>query len=161
MTCATRLRSVCIRQEESEGSAIICAFPPASLILIWKSLCKSDSNKLISTVEYTNSKVPASIFDISRISFTNCIRRSAFILIISWYCVFSSSVFALPITSANPVIAFSGVRISWLMLARKADFAISAFSAFSFATFNSLSTCFKWVISCTVSTIFSSSLRRK
>ena len=38
----------------------------------------------------------------------------------------------------NPTMAFSGVRISWLMLARKADFRRLAFSAFSLAASSSV-----------------------
>ncbi len=41
--------------------------------------------------------------------------------------------------SAKPMIAFSGVRSSWLMLARKRDFAAFAVSASNFAVFNSRS----------------------
>ncbi|OPZ73762.1 MAG: hypothetical protein BWY82_01013 [Verrucomicrobia bacterium ADurb.Bin474] len=36
-------------------------------------------------------------------------------------------------SSANPMTPFSGVRISWLMLARNSDFARFAASATSFA----------------------------
>ena len=50
-------------------------------------------------------------------------------------------------------MAFNGVRISWLILARKADLERSAFSAFSRALFNSASAFFSRVISCTVITI--------
>ena len=43
--------------------------------------------------------------------------------------------------SDNPMIAFKGVRISWLMLARKSDLAFVADSAFSFAFLSSSSVC--------------------
>ena len=41
------------------------------------------------------------------------------------------------ISSEKPTMAFNGVRISWLMLARKADLRRSESSAFSFSSFNS------------------------
>ena len=46
-----------------------------------------------------------------------------------------------------PMIAFIGVRISWLMLARNIDFAAVASSAFCLASTICLSCCFRIVTS--------------
>src|SRR3546814_12443834 len=56
------------------------------------------------------------------------------------------------ITSEKPMIAFSGVRSSWLMLARNADFARLAASAASRAERNSCSRCSREVMSVKVAT---------
>ena len=48
---------------------------------------------------------------------------------------------------AKPTMAFSGVRISWLMLARKAVFNWSDCSAFTLASSNSVSITLRSVIS--------------
>ena len=50
-------------------------------------------------------------------------------------------------TSENPMMAFSGVRISWLILARKSDFADDARSAWRLALSNSPSVFFQNVMS--------------
>src|SRR5574344_1803407 len=56
------------------------------------------------------------------------------------YCFCSSGEYPPPSnTSENPTIALSGVRISWLMFARKDDFKRLASSAASLATRNSCS----------------------
>ncbi len=46
-----------------------------------------------------------------------------------------------------PMMAFIGVRISWLMLARNSDFAAVASSAFCLASRISFSCCFRTVTS--------------
>ncbi len=48
------------------------------------------------------------------------------------------------------MIAFSGVRISWLMVARKVDFALLAWSAASRASRSVCSTCLRAVMSSSV-----------
>ena len=49
--------------------------------------------------------------------------------------------------SVMPIMAFMGVRISWLMLARKSLLARLADSADSFAAFSASSVCFLSVMS--------------
>ena len=62
------------------------------------------------------------------------------------YSRFSSSVSVDANILENPTIAFNGVRISWLMLARKADFNRLDSSAYSFASRKASSICFRVVI---------------
>ncbi len=50
-------------------------------------------------------------------------------------------------TSEKPMMAFSGVRISWLILARKSDLARLARSARCLASVSSSSAFFHWVMS--------------
>ena len=76
-----------------------------------------------------NSSVPASIFEMSRISFISCSNNSELTSMMSMNCCFSSSVSTSPMSLAKPTMALSGVRISWLMLARKADLRRSDSSA--------------------------------
>ena len=87
------------------------------------------------------SKVPASILDRSRISEINCSNNRLFSSTISAYCFLSSGSFVSCIILEKPTMALRGVRISWLILARKADFNRSDSSAFSLASisFNSVS----------------------
>ena len=80
-----------------------------------------------------NSSLPDSIFEISRISSINCNRNSLLDSIIFRYSCFSSSVSAWAIKVEKPTIAFKGVRISWLILAIKADFIRLLSSARRFA----------------------------
>ncbi len=51
------------------------------------------------------------------------------------------------ISCAKPRIALSGVRSSWLMLARKSDFARLAFSAWAMAACRSVSACLRTELS--------------
>ena len=93
------------------------------------------------------SKVPASIFDksrISEISWSNSLLLSS--MIVMYWC-FSSWSSASSSILEKPIIALSGVRISWLMLARKADFKRSASSALSLALISICSVSFSCVMS--------------
>ncbi len=77
---------------------------------------------------------PASIFEISMMSVMICRSCLLLELMISINVSFlSSEKFLFFSRFANPRIAFMGVRISWLMLARKEDFNLSLSSAFSLA----------------------------
>lgn len=71
--------------------------------------------------------VPDSIFDRSSTSFTSRSSKSVFDVMICLYSSISSfwSVFISRLE--KPMMALSGVRISWLMLARKADLSLSDF----------------------------------
>ena len=83
--------------------------------------------------------VPDSIFDRSSTSFTSRSSKSVFDVMICLYSSISSfrSVFISRLE--KPMMALSGVRISWLMLARKADLSLSDSSARSLASLSSLS----------------------
>ena len=74
---------------------------------------------------------PDSTRERSRISLIRLRSRALLLSMISRYFMRSSEDSVSAMTRENPSIAFSGVRISWLMLARKRDFMRLAFSAFS------------------------------
>ena len=104
---------------------------------------RSDNKVLTSTSEYTNSKVPASILDKSKISFINWSSNALLFSMISAYSCFSSNTSVSARILEKPTIAFSGVRISWLILAKKADLRRLDSSALFFASSNSRSTSFR------------------
>ena len=95
-------------------------------------------SSLMSVCANVNSIVPASILERSRISSISCNNKILLLEIIFTNSCFSSSSSVWQTISENPTIAFSGVRISWLILARKADFSRLDSSAFSFASCNIL-----------------------
>ena len=74
---------------------------------------------------------PASTRERSRISSIRASRRRLLLSTISIYFIRSSAESVSAMMRAKPSMAFSGVRISWLMLARKSDFMRLAFSALS------------------------------
>src|SRR5688572_6987134 len=87
----------------------------------------------------SSSSCEASTLDRSRMSLTRCSRLSPARRKICTYlsCSAEREVFAS--RSAMPMIAFIGVRISWLMLARKSDLVWLALSAAALACCNSAS----------------------
>ena len=88
---------------------------------------------------------PDSIRLISRTSFISARRCSDEIFILSRHLViFSLSSRLASAICVNPIMAFSGVRISWLMLFRKAVFALLARSACRKAS----SIIWRWCCSC-------------
>ncbi len=96
-------------------------------------------NSLISVCANVNSIVPASILERSRMSSISC-NNKILLLEMIFYKFFSLFLFLrLANHFENPTIAFSGVRISWLILARKADLSRLDSSAFSFASCSILS----------------------
>lgn len=113
----------------------------------------SDNRALMSISESVNSNVPASILATSRISLISCRSNSLLLLMILIYSFRSSSSSAMVSRLEKPTIAFSGVRISWLILARKADFKRSDSSALSLAFLSSISSSF--CLSIRISNLFS------
>ena len=80
---------------------------------------------------------PASTLDRSRISLMRLSRRALLVSIISMYFWRSSGESVSAIMREKPSMAFSGVRISWLMFARNNDFMRLAFSAcFVFSSYS-------------------------
>jgi len=77
----------------------------------------------------------------------SCRSISELLSMISQYCCFSSSSVVSAINFEKPTIAFRGVLISWLILARNADFNRSDCSAFIRADISSFSDSFSSVIS--------------
>ena len=92
-----------------------------------------------------NSSVPASIFERSRMSPTSCNSKALLFLMMLRYSFFSSSSCASASSSEKPTIAFSGVRISWLILARNALLSVLLRSASSLAMRRDSSICF-WAV---------------
>ena len=72
---------------------------------------------------------PASTLDRSRISLMRLNRRALLLSIISKKRIRSSGSSVSAMMREKPSMAFNGVRISWLMLARKSDFISLAFWA--------------------------------
>ena len=77
----------------------------------------------------------------------SCNKSSLFFCITEMYCSLSSMLLVSANKLEKPTIALRGVRISWLMLAKKADFKRSASSAFSLAAMSLLSVSFSSVMS--------------
>ena len=102
---------------------------------------------LTSIFPYVNSKVPDSILERSNISEMSCNSKSLFFCIIERYSCCSWVSWVSTNKLENPTIALRGVRISWLILAKKADFSLSKVSALFLASINSVSIAFVSVIS--------------
>ena len=96
--------------------------------------------------EKLNSRVPASIFERSRMSPISCRSRALLFSMIEMYSRFSCSSSVSARIPENPTMALSGVRISWLMLARKADLRRFDSSARSRAERRSCSSCLRGVM---------------
>jgi len=90
----------------------------------------------------SKSSFPLSTLEKSRISFMIDNSESPLHLIVSKLLRCSGFSSVSRMRSAKPIMAFMGVRISWLILARKSDFALAADSAISFAFLSSSSVCF-------------------
>ncbi len=89
----------------------------------------------------SNVILPASTFAKSRISLMSTINASPLNLMASKYSFCFADIFVFNSTLVNPIIAFIGVRISWLMFDKNCCFAftasfaiIVALSAFNFAS---------------------------
>ena len=94
---------------------------------------------LILTDPIENFSDPASKADKSRMSLKRFSSKPEFFSIISAYWDCSSLSPDSMISFEKPTIAFKGVRISWLILARKEDFSLSASSALTLASISSFS----------------------
>ena len=66
--------------------------------------------------------MPASILDKSRISLISCNNKVLLLSMMLTYSCFSSSSWVEANMPEKPTMALRGVRISWLIFARKADF---------------------------------------
>ena len=144
MTWDTRLRSVLMihRGKRSFTLNVTSGF----IILSWVAWAISSMRLFISTSEYTNSSVPASILERSRISLINCSNRLLLFLIILMYSSLSASFSVMASISEKPTIELRGVRISWLMFAKNADFKRLLSSACSLACNSFCSICLRSVI---------------
>ena len=139
MALLIRFCSIWRRRKESNNktSAMRGSFEVCSLRLcLWATVENAEPMSSIKALRLQGSilsvSLPASIFDRSKTWFRIPRRDSA------EECALLSKVFSfvgrglLSNNSCTPKMAFMGVRISWLMVARKADFAAFAFSACSF-----------------------------
>ena len=100
-----------------------------------------------STRPITRSIIPASILEMSRMSEIRLSNSSLFSCTKDIYTWRSSASSVSASRLEKPTMAFKGVRISWLILARNADLSLSDSSAFSLAWISSSSTCLRVVIS--------------
>ena len=112
------------------------------------------------------SKLPLSIFEISKISFIIDNKDFALSSIIEEYFLAESSISELLANSSEkPIIELRGVLISWLIFAKNVDFTLSEFCAFKRASFKDsvlFSTSFSNVsFICNNSLVFSSTLSSK
>ena len=153
-TCITRLRSVDVQYSPSGR----ITFNSTSVFIFnWCTFSTSSTSPEISICWKFISDFPDSIRDKSRISLINCNSKLLFFWMISKYCSFSSSFSVTAIISEKPTIAFNGVRISWLIFAKKTDFILSASSARRLASINSCERRIRSPISCIrASTLFPS-----
>ena len=147
MELVRRLTSTCLRR----ASSVTNSTSAFSLQLKTKEIgflhvTSTDSStdlqsRLMLHVSSSRLILPLSIFERSSTSLMRFSRASEFslMMLLKWF--FSSSVNSSPCLARRlekPTMAFSGVRISWLMLARKADFMRLASSALFLATSSSL-----------------------
>ena len=125
-TCIIRLASVFSVTAILGLFQIICT---VSGHLNLKVFIRLWHNSFKSVIAFLTTTSPDSTLDKSRISLIKVSRRALLLSIISMYLVRSSWESVSHITREKPSIAFNGVRISWLMLAKKRDFILLAFSA--------------------------------
>ena len=144
ITWNTRFRSVLIIHCGKSSSVLNVTLE--SIILNWVVWTISSMRLFISTSEYVNSNVPASILERSRMSLINCSSRLLLFFIILIYSCLSASFSVMARISEKPTIELSGVRISWLMFARNADFKRLLSSACSLACSSFCSICLRSVI---------------
>ena len=137
-TCLSRLLSKTTKQSGKESSILNLT---AGFIIFGNTVVYNSPETFARlNRSHLRSITPDSILDRSRISLINRNNNSLFDWIIPAYSSFSSGSSQVVNSSEKPTIAFKGVRISWLILARKADLSRSESSAFSFISFSS------WII---------------
>ena len=128
-TCFTRVRSAWTNQAESKGRKFVWmpCFCACDSIMVWHSRMTSISG----TGFRDRVSLPDSILARSRISLINSSKYHPpwriWLRCAIWKGVGRGA--PVSINCANPRMALSGVRNSWLMLERKTDFARLAFSA--------------------------------
>ena len=146
-TCCKRTLSV-VRYFLSLSGIRNTSSTPGGIFKRWESWTVfNNSGRLCSA--NINSMVPDSIRDKSRISLIKASNRPQFLLMVPINWAISSLVKPLVSLSKSekPTIAFNGVRISWLMLARNADFSLSAWRALSRASLISCSAVlYRWIL---------------
>ena len=91
------------------------------------SMAEIDNDSLNGTI--SNTIFPASTFARSSMSFNNTISASPLSLMAVRYSFCSSVRVVLSTTFVNPMMAFIGVRISWLIFDKNCCLAFMAFSA--------------------------------
>ncbi|MNE04323.1 hypothetical protein D3C80_968490 [compost metagenome] len=94
----------------------------------------SDRNTRISIARFSSETWPASSLEKSRISSITWVKCCAELCTVTSILFCSSSSRVLSSSSSQPRMPCTGVRISWLMVARKVAFARAAASALVFAS---------------------------
>ncbi len=139
-TCASRSaspRSACGRSPRSTVSARPLRRAPSVTIAVARASSASTEKST-----GASTSLPASILDRSRMSLMMSSRCIAASPTLARRSDVTGSCWSRSIRCVRPMITFIGVRISWLMLARKADLACAASSATSrAATSSRLSAC--------------------
>ena len=133
-TCLSRFLSRSTQHSELGPSKRNSTF--GFVIFAW--IVTNNSLQTLARLKFSflRSIMPDSILERSRISLINRNNNSLLDWMIFIYSFFSSGSSQVTINSEKPTIAFNGVRISWLILARNADLRRSESSAFSFNSFN-------------------------
>ena len=144
-TCFNRVRSARTKQGRSNRGKEV-SMPPfcaCGSIIAWHSRITSASE----VGSCDSDSFPDSICARSRISLMSSRRYQPARRISAMlpFCDAVTGVTSDSINCANPRIALSGERSSWLMLERKSDFARLAFSAAPFALVSASSTCLRSV----------------
>ena len=149
-----RLRSTCFSRVGSPTT------PRGTSVAIWQAssmpfssalgMTSSTADSIVSTRSISSSsrsRAPASTFEKSRMSLmiVSSVSAASPIVVVKSRCSASRSVEARRLLI--PMIPFRGVRISWLMVARKELFASFAASACSLARVISDSLCFSSLMS--------------
>ena len=136
MALFSRLISTCRKRETSLMMAAGTSGPTSSARSRFLAAAGVDSRSIAPSRHSRRSKavvsssiLPASIFEKSRMSLMIVSSASPLVRIISANSCCCGSSFVFSSSPLIPMIAFIGVRISWLMVARKALFAWLAASA--------------------------------
>ena len=147
ITWLRRIRSILIAYSSACSGMNLISIPV--LAFSWKTDSISWKNWFSSTVFSVKSITPASILEMSKMSLISCSKMSLLTEIIRVYSALSSSLKSISLASRfeKPTMALSGVLISWLILAIKADFNRSDSSALAFAWIKFASIFFRLSIS--------------
>ena len=134
--CAKRVGSPITAVGRSAGQSMRSARP---LFCTCGSSTETDCSAVLRRSKGTDSvsSCPASIFEKSRMSLRICSSESAERRITSTERRWAFARLPFSSSSVMPMTPFIGVRSSWLMVARKADFARLAASAASFEALSS------------------------
>ena len=142
-SCCSRPSSVVIGNSSRSDSNNMSAFVCFTLSTVFTTLRHNSTASRFSILNFIS---PSCWMEKSTTSLMSFMSRSEFCCMIHSNCFRLSSSRLLSVRMAeNPVRAFSGVRISWLMFERKRFFSLTEFSTILRASFSLSSDCFSLV----------------